>query len=594
MRLVISTCWSLGLGFVLATTSGAIAYDAPELHGSGSKSETCSSVVSSGTFEGRAYELRKCDDPLTWFQSRDECQVFGGHLVTIHSLEEQIFLMELIDAGTCEGWGPWIGLTDEDVEGDWIWVSGEPTTFTLWQPGEPNGGTSENYAHIDCENNMPLGNWNDVSHDWPWTTFLCEYSVAGQTMVRRPSGRRIPVLAKFEAKLTASDAADDDRFAQLFGCRVVSGDTAVVGAYLDDNTGGIDAGSAYVFSRSGNTWTEVQKLTASDASAGDYFGGYVFVDGDTAIISASGDDHSGYTDSGSVYVFARDGGVWTEQQKFTASDAGDNQSFGWGLAVDGDTLVVGSLAEKVYTFNRVGDLWFENQILTASDDEPGNGFQNVAINAGTLVVGACGAIGGPTEAGAVYVFARSGGVWTEQQKLTASDGSVGDCLGGGVAVVADTIIATAAFNDHSTLDNPGAGYVFTRSGDTWTEVQKLTASDPAEGDLFGYWLAAEGDMAIIGAAESDHSSVQNAGSAYLFSRAGETWLEREEVVAVYPGEGDVFGAGVALSGDTVMVGAIMDDHSNLIDAGSVYVYRILLIFDSFESSDTSGWSNTVP
>jgi len=419
-------------------------------------------------------------------------------------------------------------------------------------------------------------------------------SVADELMVRRPSGRRMPSFSVFEAKLTASDAADDDLFGQLFGCRVIYGDTTIVGAFLDDNAGGTDAGSAYVFSRSGNAWTEVQKLTASDASAGDEFGGYVFVDGDTAVVSASSDDHSGYADPGSVYVFTRDGGVWTEQQKLTASDAGDNQNFGFGLSLHGDTLVVSSLAEKVYTFNRVGGLWFEHQILSASDSQPGNRFQNVAINADTIAVGACGAPGGPTEAGAVYVFARSGGIWTEQQKLTASDGSVGDCLGGGIAVVADTVIATAAFNDHSNLSNPGAGYVFTRSGDTWTEVQKLTASDPDDGDLFGYWVAAEGDMAVIGAAEADHSGVQNAGSAYFFSRAGDNWYERDEVTAFDPGVGDVFGAGVALSGDTVIVGAILDDHSDLTDAGSVYVFRIPVFADSFESGDTSAWSAVGP
>jgi hypothetical protein len=115
-----------------------------------------------------------CDDPLTWFEARDECPWFGGYLVTIHSMGEQIFLKGLIDAGICEGWGPWIGFTDEVLEGSWKWVTGEPTTFTYWSLGEPNGGTTENYGHIDCYWN-PWGTWNDVSHDWPWRTFICEY-----------------------------------------------------------------------------------------------------------------------------------------------------------------------------------------------------------------------------------------------------------------------------------------------------------------------------------------------------------------------------------------------------------------------------------
>jgi len=165
---------SLVSGLVLFVCSASLAEDSLEYRGNRNLPETCSSVVSSGAFEGSFYELRQCADPLTWFEARDECPVFGGYLVTIHSLEDQIFLKGLIDAGVCQGWGPWIGITDEDVEGDWKWVTGEPTTFTYWSGGEPNGGTSENYAHIDCANNSE-GTWNDVSHDWPWETFICEY-----------------------------------------------------------------------------------------------------------------------------------------------------------------------------------------------------------------------------------------------------------------------------------------------------------------------------------------------------------------------------------------------------------------------------------
>ena len=416
-------------------------------------------------------------------------------------------------------------------------------------------------------------------------------SEAGEPRARIESERFPLGIAEFEEKLTASDAGNYDSFGQLFGCRVIDGDTAIVGAYLDNNAGGDDAGSAYVFTRSGEAWTEEQKLTAADASPEDNFGSYVFVEGETAFISAPGDDHSGFIDPGSVYVFTRDGGVWTEQQKLTASDAGENQRFGYGgLSVDGDTLVVGSQAEKVYTFNRVGGVWLEHQILTASDSEPGDWFHNVVISEDTLAVGACRGNTGQTETGAVYVFTRDGGVWTEQQKLTASDGSFGDCLGGGVALEGDTVIATAAFHDHSNLNNPGAGYVFLRSGDTWTEVQKLTATEPGDGDLFGYWLAMAGGTAVIGAAEADQPGVQNAGAAHIFYRSGDEWYEQDEIGAFDPGEGDMYGAGVALSGDTVMIGAILDDHSGRTDAGSVYVYRIPLFFDGFESGDTSAWS----
>ena len=136
---------------------------------------------------------------------------------------------------------------------------------------------------------------------------------AGEAKVYRRDGLGVWQL---EAELTASDAALSDRFGYAVS---VSGDTAVVGAYYDDD-GGYDSGSAYIFTRSGVVWTQQQKLTASDAAAYHYFGSSVFILGDTALIGAPGDDDMG-VNSGSVYVFTRSGGVWTQQQKMIASDA---------------------------------------------------------------------------------------------------------------------------------------------------------------------------------------------------------------------------------------------------------------------------------
>ena len=141
-----------------------------------------------------------------------------------------------------------------------------------------------------------------------------------------------------QAKLTASDAAADDRF----GISVaVAGDTAVVGAFLDDTLAGTDAGSAYVFVRSGGAWTQQAKLTASDAAADDPFGDSVAVAGDTAVVGALDDTLAG-TDAGSAYVFVRSGGAWTQQAKLTASDAAADDQFGYSVAVAGDTAVVGA------------------------------------------------------------------------------------------------------------------------------------------------------------------------------------------------------------------------------------------------------------
>jgi len=144
------------------------------------------------------------------------------------------------------------------------------------------------------------------------------------------------------AKLTASDAAADD----LFGRSVsISGDTAIVGAVFDDDACPTDpdcnSGSAYVFVKNGATWTRTAKLTASDAAADDFFGDSVSISGDTAIVGAPRDDDAG-SFSGSAYVFVKNGATWTQQAKLTASDAAVNDFFGFSVSISGDTAIVGA------------------------------------------------------------------------------------------------------------------------------------------------------------------------------------------------------------------------------------------------------------
>ena len=142
------------------------------------------------------------------------------------------------------------------------------------------------------------------------------------------------------AKLVASDAQGND----YFGASVaVSGDTAVIGARFEA-TGGVNAGAAYVFTRSGGAWTQQAKLMASDAQSSDYFGYSVAVSGDTAVIGAYG-EATGGSYAGAAYVFTRTGGSWTQQAKLMASDAQENDLFGVSVAVSGDTAVIGARLE---------------------------------------------------------------------------------------------------------------------------------------------------------------------------------------------------------------------------------------------------------
>ena len=256
-------------------------------------------------------------------------------------------------------------------------------------------------------------------------------------------------------KLTASNAEPDAQFGFIVA---ISGDTAVVGALFED-AGGADAGAAYVFQRNqggANNWGQVARLTASDAQPDDLFGIGVAVSGDTVVVGAVFGDAGG-ADAGAAYVFRRDqGGAdnWGQVAKLTASDAQPDDLFGIGVAVSGDTVVVGAVfgdaggadAGAAYVFRRDqggADNWGQVAKLTASDAQPDDRFGiRVAVSGDTVVVGALFEDAGGADAGAAYVFRRDQGgtgAWGQVAKLTASDAQPGDQFGT-VAVSGDTVV----------------------------------------------------------------------------------------------------------------------------------------------------------
>jgi len=210
-----------------------------------------------------------------------------------------------------------------------------------------------------------------------------------------------PTLAQ-EAKLTASDAAAGDQF----GINVaIDGETAVVGANTDDTAAGTAAGSAYVFVRSGVSWSQQAKLTASDAAGGDDFGVSVAISGNTIVVGADLND-----DAGSAYVFVRSGTSWSQQAKLTAGDAASADQFGFNVGISGETVVVGAVSDDTIT-------------------------------------------------GSAYVFVRSGTSWSQQAKLTASDAAATDNFGISVGISGDTVVSGALFDDDGGTDS-GSAYVF--------------------------------------------------------------------------------------------------------------------------------------
>ncbi|MFC2041905.1 FG-GAP repeat protein, partial [Chloroflexota bacterium] len=315
-----------------------------------------------------------------------------------------------------------------------------------------------------------------------------------------------------EIKLTAGDGSVEDWFGLSLA---ISGDTAVVGAYRDDDNGS-DSGSAYVFVRSGTSWTQQAKLTASDGAGDDWFGSSVAISGDTAVVGAFYDDDNG-ADSGSAYVFVRSGTNWTQQAKLTASDGAAEDLFGSSVAISGDTAVVGADGND------------DN-----GDDDNG------------------------ADSGSAYVFVRSGSTWTQQAKLTASDGSEEDSFGRSVAISGDTAVV-GAYRDDDNGSDSGSAYVFVRIiGSTWTQQAKLTASDGAADDRFGLSVGISGDTTVVGAYGDDDNGSES-GSAYVFVRSGGTWTPHAKLTASDGAASDWFGLYVAINEDTAVVGAYRDD-----------------------------------
>ncbi len=397
-----------------------------------------------------------------------------------------------------------------------------------------------------------------------------------------------------QAKLLASDKASNDQFGYSVSLSD-NGNTALVGVIYKDETGATDCGDAYVFIRSGTTWSQQAKLTAGDKAAGDKFGWSVALsgDGNTALVGAYSEDDSGTTDSGAAYVFTRSGSVWTQQAKLLASDKASDDWFGYSIALnlDGNTALVGAYNEDdsgttdngaVYAFTRSGTTWTQQAKLLVGDKANADSFgSSVALsdNGNTALIGmANDDDSGLTNNGAVYAFTRSGTIWSQQAKLLASDKATDDQFGYSISVSSDgnTALIGAVSDDDGALIDNGAAYVFTRSGSVWTQQAKLLASDRSNTDSFGVSVAISSDglTAIIGAYfESDSGTTSN-GAVYVYTRSGSVWTQRNKLLASDKATGDQFGFSVATNsdGNTALSGAIDEDDTGTTSNGAAYVF----------------------
>ena len=295
-----------------------------------------------------------------------------------------------------------------------------------------------------------------------------------------------------------------DGGAGRFGwCVAMTDNVIVVGA---PNTN--DAGAAFVFHRSGKNWKQAAKLVHEGPVKGDGFGEDVAVDRNTAIIGVAGDDEVG-RDSGSAYVYFREGNSWKRQAKLIPSDSAKGDAFGSSVFVLGNTAVIGS---------------------------NGNTHNGVRF------------------CGAAYVFTRRDGVWTEQAKLTASDAAKADRFGTAVSMSEKTIIVGAPFRDSEAKGDSGAAYIYMFDGNTWKEQGKLFPNDAQKGHKFGTGVAMTPNIAIVGAPWDDDAAT-GSGAAYSFVRTDGVWKQKEKVAPHDVGEDYHFGFSVNVSENAAIISA---------------------------------------
>jgi hypothetical protein len=416
-------------------------------------------------------------------------------------------------------------------------------------------------------------------------------------------------------------ASNTDPFGyDLFGISVAlsgNGDTLAVGAYLEDsNATGVEgdqvndsarnSGAVYVFTRDGGTWSQQAYIKASNTDADDEFGWSVALssDGNTLVVGAAFEDSSATgvdgnesdnstENSGAVYIYGRSGSTWSQQAYVKASnpDVGDNFGYRIALSADGGTLAVGAPNED-------------------SSARGVNGDQ--ADNAAP-------------QAGAVYVFSRSGAAWSQEAYVKASNTDPIDYFGGSVALSSDgdtlavgawaeSSDATGLNGDESNNSAPtsGAVYVLTREGSAWSQQAYVKASNPDPTDSFGWSvaLAADGSTLAVGAYYEDQT-----GAAYVFARSGSTWSQQGYLKASNAEAADVFGHSVALSsdGNTLAVGTfaeasnatgVNDNESDnsAVNAGAVYVFsrsgsdwsqQAYVKASNTEANDQFGWAGSV-
>lgn len=360
-----------------------------------------------------------------------------------------------------------------------------------------------------------------------------------------------------QQKITPPSPTADD----LFGNAVaVSGDTLAIAAVQDDETSIVNSGAIYVFTRIGSTWTLQQRIIASDPTANAGFGRSLAVDGDTVVVGANLANGG----TGAAYVFTRSGSSWSQQQRLLAQGGAVSDYFGGSVAISGDRIVVG--AERAnggnkidvgaaYAFARSGaGVWTQQTKLSPSTfDDDDNFGSSVGISGSSIVVGQPYlGVGVGSNKGAAIVFVEQSSGWVFQAILTATDASANDYLGRSVSISGDLVVAGAYYDDTGTGTSPivngGSAYLFRRTGTAWAQSDKFLGSDVLRNDALGSAVAISAGVSIVGAPFGLTTLGAEAGSAYAYTREdGTTTSLAVNTSALTYGQSVTMTAGVGAS-----------------------------------------------
>lgn len=412
-----------------------------------------------------------------------------------------------------------------------------------------------------------------------------------------------------QAYIKASNAESPDYFGRSIS---IDGDTIVVGAYFEDSsqttiTSGTgssndnsaeNSGAVYVYKRSGSTWEQEAYIKASNSEMNDFYGSSVSVDGDTIVVGAFREDSSQTTitsgtgvssdnsasGSGAVYVYKRSGSTWEQEAYIKASNAEGGDGFGYSVDVKGDTIAVAAIYEDSN----------QTKITNGTESSSNNGM---------------------SDSGAVYVYKRTGNIWTQEAYIKASNAGSGDQFGESVSLKGDLLAVGSQYEDSpenkihdgsigytsNTLSQSGAVFLYNRSEGVWTASAYVKASNSDTNDLFGSSVAVDGDTVVVGApgedsnqtvvtngtTSSSNNSASGSGAAYVYRMTGNYWRPEAYIKASNAEKYDYFGSSVAVDGDTILVGAPEEDSNQTVitngatsssdnsasGAGAVYVYK---------------------